>query len=227
MNAIGRDVARYPYHLEIGFITPSVMAHKMCGPGCPPVEIASTTFLKHGQHLYVLIRFSATFSESDFGKFYSLDSLRCVVYFYNRSKVICATSKHLGRDKCWKVGFSCVVRRHPAYECENGSNLFVYEGIGFKFCLWAPVRDGYNSLFDRLGDLTLFYLHTLMIWLAVKQINHSAAFSSVSFVNWCNCSDSFGDWPSSKGSNTQLFPKMLILTWCSLEHNWKLCNNIT
>ena len=24
----------------------------------------------------------------------------CVVYFYNRLKVICATSKHLERDKC-------------------------------------------------------------------------------------------------------------------------------
>ena len=30
----------------------------------------------------------------------SLDSLRCVVYFYNRLEVICATSKHLARDKC-------------------------------------------------------------------------------------------------------------------------------
>ena len=29
-----------------------------------------------------------------------LASLRCVVYFYNRLKVICATSKHLERDKC-------------------------------------------------------------------------------------------------------------------------------
>ena len=34
----------------------------------------------------------------------SLDSFRCVVYFYNRLKVICATSKHLERDKCWQVG---------------------------------------------------------------------------------------------------------------------------
>ena len=30
----------------------------------------------------------------------SLDSLECVVYFYNRLKVICAMSKHLERDKC-------------------------------------------------------------------------------------------------------------------------------
>ena len=30
----------------------------------------------------------------------SLDSLRCVVYFYNKLKVICATSKHLERNKC-------------------------------------------------------------------------------------------------------------------------------
>ena len=29
-----------------------------------------------------------------------LDSLMCVVYFYNKLKVICATSKHLERDKC-------------------------------------------------------------------------------------------------------------------------------
>ena len=29
----------------------------------------------------------------------SLDSLRCIVYFYNRLKVICAASKHLERDK--------------------------------------------------------------------------------------------------------------------------------
>ena len=30
----------------------------------------------------------------------SLDSLRCVAYFYNRLEVICTTSKHLERDKC-------------------------------------------------------------------------------------------------------------------------------
>ena len=48
--------------------------------------------------------------------------------------------------------------------------------------------------FKRLGDLTLFDLHTLMIRLAVKQINYSAEVSSVSFVNWCNCSDSFVWW---------------------------------
>ena len=36
----------------------------------------------------------------------SLDSLRCVVYFYNKLRVICATSKHLERDKCWQVGCS-------------------------------------------------------------------------------------------------------------------------
>ena len=34
----------------------------------------------------------------------SLDSLRCVVYFYNRLKVICAMSKHLESDKWWHVG---------------------------------------------------------------------------------------------------------------------------
>ena len=32
----------------------------------------------------------------------SLDFLMCVVYFYNRLKVICVTSKHLERDKCEK-----------------------------------------------------------------------------------------------------------------------------
>ena len=43
----------------------------------------------------------------------SFDSLRCVVYFYNRLKVICATSKHLERGKCRKVGCSCVyLNRH-------------------------------------------------------------------------------------------------------------------
>ena len=56
------------------------------------------------------------FGHIDFGKFYShflllfrnqtlvnctsLDSLMCVVYFCNKLKVICATSKHLERDKC-------------------------------------------------------------------------------------------------------------------------------
>ena len=30
----------------------------------------------------------------------------CVVYFYNRLKVICATSKYLERDKCWHLGCS-------------------------------------------------------------------------------------------------------------------------
>ena len=60
------------------------------------------------------------FGYIDFGKFYSdflllfrnqtlvnctsLDSLMCVVYFYNKLKVICATSKHLERNKCWQVG---------------------------------------------------------------------------------------------------------------------------
>ena len=34
----------------------------------------------------------------------SLDFLRYVVYFYNRWKIIYATSKHLERDKCWQVG---------------------------------------------------------------------------------------------------------------------------
>ena len=32
-----------------------------------------------------------------------------------------------------------VVWRHPAYECEHGSNPFVYEGIGSKISLRAPV----------------------------------------------------------------------------------------
>ena len=48
MNAIGRDVARYPYHMESGLSTPSVMTRKVCGPVCPPIDVASTTFLKHG-----------------------------------------------------------------------------------------------------------------------------------------------------------------------------------
>ena len=42
----------------------------------------------------------------------SLDSLVCVVYFYYRLKVICAASKNLERDKCWKVGCSyCYLNR--------------------------------------------------------------------------------------------------------------------
>ena len=49
MNAIGSDVARYSYHLKTGLSTPSVMTRKVCDPVCPPVEIPSTMFLKHGQ----------------------------------------------------------------------------------------------------------------------------------------------------------------------------------
>ena len=43
----------------------------------------------------------------------SLDSLRCVVYFHNGLKVICATGKHLERDKCGKVGGSYVYLNRP------------------------------------------------------------------------------------------------------------------
>ena len=49
----------------------------------------------------------------------SLDSLRCVVYFYNRLKVICATSKHLERDKCWKIGCSYVYLNRPVTTTYN------------------------------------------------------------------------------------------------------------
>ena len=49
MNVSGRDVARYPYPWKTGLSTPSVMAREVCDPVCPPIEIAYTTFLKHGQ----------------------------------------------------------------------------------------------------------------------------------------------------------------------------------
>ena len=42
----------------------------------------------------------------------SLDSLRCVVYFYNRF-IISATSKHLERNKCWKVRCSYLYLNRP------------------------------------------------------------------------------------------------------------------
>ena len=51
MNAIGRDVARFLYHLENGFINAFRYGTEVCGPLCPPVEIASTTFLKPGNAL--------------------------------------------------------------------------------------------------------------------------------------------------------------------------------
>ena len=43
----------------------------------------------------------------------SLDSLRCLVYFHNSLKVICATRNHLETDKCWKAGYSCVYLTRP------------------------------------------------------------------------------------------------------------------
>ena len=85
------------------------MARKVCDPGCPQVEIASTTFLKHGQcaRRVTALAFTAFYSDflllfrsQNLENYTSLDSLRCVVYFYNRLKVICATNKHLERDKC-------------------------------------------------------------------------------------------------------------------------------
>ena len=48
MNAIGRDVARFLHHMENGFINAFRCGAEVCGPLCPPVEIASTTFLKSG-----------------------------------------------------------------------------------------------------------------------------------------------------------------------------------
>ena len=48
MDAIGRNVARYLCHLENGFINAFRCDTEVCGPLCPPVEIASTTFLKPG-----------------------------------------------------------------------------------------------------------------------------------------------------------------------------------
>ena len=53
MNAIGRDVARDLYHLENGFINTFRCDTKVCGPVCPPVEIASATFLKPGNDHHV------------------------------------------------------------------------------------------------------------------------------------------------------------------------------
>ena len=53
MNAISRDVARYPYHLENGFIITFRCDTKVCGPVCPPVEIASAAFLKPGNGHHV------------------------------------------------------------------------------------------------------------------------------------------------------------------------------
>ena len=46
------------------------------------------------------IQIFVAFSESNLVNCTSLNSLRCVVYLYNRLKAICETSKHLERDKC-------------------------------------------------------------------------------------------------------------------------------
>ena len=53
MNAIGRDVARYSYHLENEFINTFRCDTKVFGPVCPPVEIACTKFLKLGNDHHV------------------------------------------------------------------------------------------------------------------------------------------------------------------------------
>ena len=51
-----------------------------------------------------------------------MDSLRCVVYFYNRLKVICATSKHLERNKCWQVRCNYGNLNRPLIEPNNTRN---------------------------------------------------------------------------------------------------------
>ena len=60
----------------------------------------------------------------------SLDFLRCVFYFYNRLLVICATSKHLERDKCWKVKCSYVYLNRPVL-------LINYNSSSKNYGLWC------------------------------------------------------------------------------------------
>ena len=79
MNAIGRDVARYPYHMENGLINTFRCDTEVCGPLCPSVEIASTTCLK----LATLVNFG----HIGFGKFYS-DFL---LLFRNQTLVNCTS----------------------------------------------------------------------------------------------------------------------------------------
>ena len=55
----------------------------------------------------------------------SLNSLRCVGYFYNRLKVICATSKHLERDKYGQVGCSYGYLNRPVAETRQGYQNFL------------------------------------------------------------------------------------------------------
>ena len=73
----------------------------------------------------------------------SLDSLRCVVYIYNRLKVICATSKHLEKDKCWQVGCSYGNLNRPVVYIHlwsivynnNNNNVETYNHPGLK--IWS------------------------------------------------------------------------------------------
>ena len=53
----------------------------------------------------------------------------CVVYFYNKLKVICATSKHLERDKCWQVGSRYGNLNRP---------------VGFPIHRWNQLRHAQN-----------------------------------------------------------------------------------
>ena len=85
----------------------------------PPVHIMTSAAAYARCICFLPLLFLAMCTQGDsigFGKFYSdfllpfrtqtlvnctsLKSLRGVVYLYNRLKVICATSKHLERDKC-------------------------------------------------------------------------------------------------------------------------------
>ena len=104
MNAVGRDVARYPHHIKIGFINTFRYDTWSVWPSLPTrwnrfhnvfktrVMWATTEiiwFCKFDSGLLLPFR-SQTLVNCTW-----LDSLKCVVYFYNRLKVICATSKHL------------------------------------------------------------------------------------------------------------------------------------
>ena len=74
-----------------------------------------------------------------------------------------------------------------------------------------PDLPGLLIQFDMFSYLTLFDFHTLMIRLAVKEINQSAGVSSALFVDWWNCSDSFGDWPSNIIRKSSTFERLQLL----------------
>ena len=74
-------------------------AYARCIRFLPPLFLAMCTNGENIGFCKFYLEFWPPFPSQTLVNFTPLDPLRCVVYFYNRLKVICAASKHLERDK--------------------------------------------------------------------------------------------------------------------------------